>query len=175
MLRYRALLIGGVALFGFPILTSSMSAAVASTPGCSSGQLMVLASGWYGAAGNGSMAFDIVNRGGRCQVGGYPNVTFVDASDFGVDIHDIHRSSMTFAEPKAVTVTLLRGGVATFGVSWADNPIGNQACPETARAQVELRQGVGNLWGLVPINPSPCGGQLFVTPIESGAWPRPNG
>ena len=121
------------------------------------------------------MAFDTVNRGNRCRIKGYPSVTFVDPSDLGADAHDLHRSSMIFAEPKAEVVTLGRGGVATFGVSWSDNPIGTQACPVTARAQIQLRQGIGSLWGLVPINPSPCGGTLFVTPIESGTWPRPNG
>lgn len=175
MWRLRVLLIVGLAAFGLPIFAGALSAATASTPGCSSGQLYVLASGWYGAAGSGSMAFDIVNRGNRCRIKGYPSVTFVDPSDLGADAHDLHRSSMIFAEPKAEVVTLGRGGVATFGVSWSDNPIGTQACPETARAQIQLRQGIGSLWGLVPINPSPCGGTLFVTPIESGTWPRPNG
>jgi hypothetical protein len=144
-------------------------------PGCTTNQLDVLASNWFGAAGNGSMAFDLVNRGARCRIGGYPTVKFQNGSGIAVDWHDIHRSSMLFAEPKAVTVTLTHGSVATFGVSWADNPVNNQTCLVTANALVELSHGVGNFWGLVPINPEPCGRTLWVTPIEPGAWPRPNG
>jgi len=175
VLRPRLLLTVGLVLFGIPTLATSVSATSAPVPECTTNQLVLLASGWFGAAGTGAMAFDVVNQGARCRIGGYPNVTFLNASALAVDSHDVHVSSMLFAEPRTVTLTLARGGVATFGVSWADNPIGNQTCPATARALVELRQGVGSLWGEVPINPEPCGRTLMVTPIESGAWPRPNG
>jgi hypothetical protein len=92
-----------------------------------------------------------------------------------VDNRDLHAPSMLFAEPRVATLTLSRGSVATFGVSWADNPVGKQTCPLTARAVVVLSKGIGNIWGEVPINSVPCGGTLWVTPIESGAWPLPNG
>jgi hypothetical protein len=168
----------GIFLLGFPAFVGSPSSAVSPLPPCTSNQLTVLASGWIGAAGTGAMAFDIANRGPSCRIGGYPEVTFLNASAVTVDRHDVHKSSMLFAEPRALTVTLARGGVATFGVSWGDNPVNNQpynqTCPRTSSAVVVLRQGVGNLWGQVPINSRPCGGWLLVTPIEPGAWPRPN-
>lgn len=178
MLKLRVLLTVGtvsIVLFGTPILTSSESVGAAKVAGCASNQLELLASGWFGAGGTGAMAFDIVNRGARCRIGGYPSVTFLSASDFGIDHRDLHRSSMLFAEPKSIALNLPRGGVATFGVSWNDNTVGSQTCPDTARAQVVLNDGVGNLSGLVPVNSAPCGGILMVTPIESGSWPRPNG
>jgi len=183
MLRLRfvlVLLAAGLMLSCVPILTTSASATTAPIPGCTSNQLEVLASDWFGAAGAGAMAFDIVNRGPSCRIGGYPEVTFQNASAVAVDHHDVHESSMLFAEPRVVTVTLARGGVATFGVSWNDNtvnnlPYNNQTCPRTSSALVVLRQGVGSLWGQVPIDPRPCGDWLLVTPIEHGTWPRPNG
>ncbi len=148
-------------------------------PACASGRLEVLASASLGAAGAGAMAFDIVNRGSTCRIGGYPEVTFHNASGVAVDRHNVHQPSMLFAEPRVVTVTLVRGGAATFGVSWNNNTVNNvpynQTCPKTAYAVVVLRQGVGSLWGQIPIDPRPCGDSLAVTPIESGTWPRPNG
>ncbi|HEY5266861.1 MAG TPA: DUF4232 domain-containing protein [Acidimicrobiales bacterium] len=174
MLKLRLLLTTGLLLLGSPLLTGSASATTAPLPGCAASQLELFASGWFGAGGTGAMAFEVVNRGALCRIGGYPSVTFVDASDFGIDHHDLHRASMLFSEPKSMTLNLPRSGVATFGVSWADNPVGNDICPNMARAEVVLKDGVGNLSGLVPINSAPCGGTLMVTPIESGSWPRPN-
>lgn len=146
---------------------------------CKSDQLEVLASASLGAAGTGAMAFNIVNRGSTCRIGGYPEVTFQNASGVVVDRHNVHQSSMLFAEPRVVTVTLGRGGAATFGVSWNNNTVNNlpynQTCPKTAYAVVALRKGVGSLWGQIPIDPRPCGDLLLVTPIEAGTWPRPNG
>jgi hypothetical protein len=121
------------------------------------------------------MAFDIVNRGALCRIGGFPTVQFLNGFGIAVDNHDIHRASMLFAEPKVMTLTMRHGSVLTFGVSWADNPVNNQTCKVTANARVSLGDGVGHLSGEVPINPEPCGGNLWVTPIESGAWPQPNG
>lgn len=148
-------------------------------PACTSDQLEVLASASLGAAGAGAMAFDIVNRGSSCRIGGYPEVTFQNASGVAVDRHNVHQPSMLFAEPRVATVTLVRGGAATFGVSWSNNPVNNlsynRPCPKTAYAVVVLRQGVGSLWGQIPIDPQPCGDTLSVTPIELGTWPRPNG
>jgi len=121
------------------------------------------------------MVFDIVNRGARCRIGGYPTVTFVTPQDLIADGHDVHRSSMFFAESVATTLNLAHSGVATFGVSWNDNPAGKESCPETARAHVVLSQGVGHLSSLLPINPTPCGGTLLITSIELGTWPRQTG
>ena len=159
------------------VVTSPSSAARAFQP-CSSNNLWVMASGWFGAMGTGAMAFDIVNRGPACRLSGYPNVSFENSSAMGVDNRDVHSSSMLFSEPRAMVVALPREGAATFGVSWSDNPTNgrpyNKNCPETARALVSLNRGIGSLYGEVPINSRPCGGVLIVTPIESGTWPREN-
>ena len=180
-LRFVLVLLPAGSTLGLvPIFATSGSATTARIAGCTSNQLEVLASDWFGTAGAGAKTFDIVNRGPSCRIAGYPEVTFQNASAVAVDHRDVHQLSMLFAEPRVVTVTLARGGVATFGVSWNDNtvnnlPYNNQTCPKTSSALVVLRQGVGSLWGQVPIDPRPCGGGLLVTPIERGTWPRPNG
>jgi len=175
MHRLRSLVTAGLILASLPFFATSVSATTAPVPGCVSNQLDVLASNWLGAAGNGAMAFDIVNRGALCRIGGFPTVQFLNGFGIAVDNHDIHRASMLFAEPKVMTLTMRHGSVLTFGVSWADNPVNNQTCKVTANTRVSLGDGVGHLPGEVPINPEPCGGNLWVTPIESGAWPQPNG
>lgn len=175
MTQLRLLLVAVLLLVGLPILSSSASAKTTPTPPCASDRLRLFDSGWFGAGGMGAMVFDIVNRGARCRIGGYPTVTFVTPQDFIADGHDLHRPSMFFAEPVASTLSLAQGGVGTFGVSWDDNPVGKQTCPGTARARVVLRRGLGNLSSLLPINPSPCGRNLLVTSIEPGTWPRQNG
>jgi len=174
MLRIRLLFVVGLAILQVPAIAHSAVANSVPTQACKTSQVVLLSSGWWGAGGTGGMAFDIVNLGARCRIGGYPTVSFLNSSAIAVDGRNIHKSSMLFAEPTATTVTLKSGGVATFGVAWADNPAGSETCPSTARAIVVLRQGVGNLWGEVPINSEPCGRALWVTPIESGSWPRPN-
>lgn len=162
------------------VAKTNASATTSPFPACASNQLEVLASASLGAAGAGAMAFDIVNRGSSCRIGGYPEVIFQNASGVAVDRHNVHQPSMLFAEPRVVTVTLVRGGAATFGAAWNNNtvnnvPYNNQTCPKTAYAVVVLRKGVGRLWGQLPIDPRPCGDSLSVTPIEAGTWPRPNG
>lgn len=175
MRRLRFFIAIGLCLGLLPVCSISSSGATALPPGCNSNQLEVLASNWLGAAGNGAMAFDIVNRGAHCRIGGIPTVEFLNGSGIAVDNHDLHRASMLFAEPKVTMLSVKHGGVVTFGVSWADNPVNNQTCQVTATARVELSHGVGHVSGEVPINPEPCGGYLWVTPIELGAWPQPNG
>ena len=71
-------------------------------------------------------------------------------------------------------VTLAPGGIATFGVSFGDNPVNNESCPKVVKADVQLVSGIGRFEAVFSLAISPCSG-LSVTPIESGAWPRPNG
>jgi hypothetical protein len=115
----------GLFIMILPAISASSSSAASIPAPCASDQLMVLASNILGAAGTGAMAVGIANGGAPCRIGGYPQVRFLNAKGVAVDRSDIHDSSMIFAEPKSVTVTL-----------------GHEA--------------------------------LEVTPIEPGAWPRPN-
>lgn len=175
MRRLRLLLVIGLALTIIPSIASSASASTHRAPDCVADQLQILDSQWLAAAGNGAMAFDVVNSGARCALEGYPNVTFLNAKGRAMDNRNVHDlSSMQFAEPKESLITLARGDVGTFGVSFSDNSVNNDSCPKTVNAVVQLRSGVGSFWAEFPIDLSPCGNYLSVTPIELGAWPRPN-
>jgi hypothetical protein len=174
----RLLLVLGLAFAAIPTVAAPAvaSASPARTPSCVSDQLQVLGSQWLGALGNGAVVFDIANTGAKCGLEGYPSVVFLDAKGRSIDDRDTHdSSSMQFAEPKKSMVTLAAGGVATFGVSFSDNPVNNDTCPKVASAVVQLRSGVGRFWGELSMQLAPCGNYLSVTPIEKGAWPRPNG
>jgi hypothetical protein len=138
---------------------------------------MVLASDTDGFGGTGLMAIGIANIGASCRIGGYPQIEFFNSKGVVIDRRDFHDSSMAFAEPRSVTVTLRHEGSASIGVSWSDNPVTllngrTTTCPRTASATVVLQRGVGHLSGLLFVSTSPCGGAVDVTPIESGAWPR---
>lgn len=140
---------------------------------------MVLASSTQGAAGTGFVTIDIANRGATCRLGGRPHVFFYNAKGVAIDRRDLYVSSMLFAEPRSVTVTLAHDGSASLGVSWSDNTVNNQpyntTCPITTSIYITQRGGVGHLLGLLPLVSRPCGGALEVTPIEPGSVPRPNG
>jgi hypothetical protein len=174
MRRLRLLLVFGLTLSIAPVFTSAASASKASVPACMSYQLQVLDSQWLAAAGNGAMAFDVVNSGVRCRLEGYPTVEFLDARGRAVFGRNTHTSSMLFAEPKESLVTLAPRASATFGVSFGDNAVNNETCPNVVKAVVQLTRGIGRFSGEFPLELTPCNG-LIVTPIESGAWPRPNG
>jgi hypothetical protein len=105
---------------------------------------------------------------------GYPNVEFVNAKGRSVFAHDLHTSSMLFVEPKESLVTLAPRGIATFGVSFGDNPVNNETCPKVVKVVIQLVSGIGRFSAEFPLALTVCNG-LFVTSIESGAWPRPNG
>ena len=173
----RSLLVIGLMIATVPALAPATAGSASSvrTPSCVSDQLEVFDSMGYGDAGNGAMVFDIANAGAMCHLEGYPNVKFLNAKQRPVDDRDYHQSSMQFAEPKKSLVTLASGGVATFGVSFGDNPVNNDACPRVVHAVVQLGSGAGQFWGEFPIQLAPCGNYLLITPVEKGGWPRPNG
>lgn len=175
----RPLVAVGLLALSVPAFSSSISSAASLIPPCSNTQLIVLGSGLYGALGTGFMAIDIANKGASCRIGGYPVIEFINANGVVVDQHDIHESSMVFAEPRDVTMTLVHGSAASFGVSWSDNVVNNEpyntTCPKTSSVSVTLNGGVGHLsQGLQVEEARPCNDAIWVTPIEPEAWPRPN-
>jgi hypothetical protein len=175
----RLLVVAGLFFMIVPIVGEVSSAATSSPAPCSSGQLMVMASDTEGIAGTGFIVIGIANIGATCRIGGYPVVKFFNAKHVAVNRGDSHDSSMAFAEPPSATVTLRHEGSASIGVSWSDNSVTldnghTTTCPRTGSLTVTLERGVGQLSGLLYATASPCGGGVDVTPIESGAWPRPN-
>jgi len=174
----RLLAVVGLVFMIVPTVSASSSMAAPLAPPCASDQLMVLASDTEGLAGTGAMAIGIANIGASCRIGGYPQVEFFNSKGVAVDRRDFHDSSMAFAEPRSITVTLGREDSASIGVSWSDHPVTlhgrTTTCPRTGSVTVVLLRGVGHLSGLLYASTSACGGGIEVTPIEPGAWPRPN-
>ena len=162
-----------------PIVATSSTSAATLPPPCASSQLGVLASDTQGFAGTGAVVVGIANRGAACRIGGFPQVTFLNDKSVAVDRRDYHDSSMPFAEPGSETLTLGHNGAASVGVSWSDNSVTlhghTTRCPRTVSLSITLVHGVGHLSGFLSVSTSACGGGVTVTPIEAGAWPRPNG
>ena len=161
-----------------PIM-ASFSASAAPPPPCAKDQLMVLGSSTQGFAGTGVMVVGVANIGASCRIGGYPKVEFFNSKGVAVDHRDFFSSSMGFAEPRSVVLTLGHDGSASIGISWSDNAVTlndghTTTCPKTVSVSVALLHGVGRLSGQLDVSASPCGGGVEVTPIEGGAWPRPN-
>lgn len=174
----RLLIVSGLFVLVLPAMSSSLSSGASVPRPCASDQLMVLASSTQGAAGTGFVTIDIANRGATCRIGGLPHVSFFNAKGVAIDHRNFYESSMVFAEPRSVTVTLAHDGSASLGVSWSDNVVNNlpynTTCPMTTSIYITLRGGVGRLAGLLPLVARPCGGSLNVTPIEPGAVPLPS-
>jgi len=97
-------------------------------------QLVLLASGWFGAAGTGAMAFDVVNQGARCRIGGYPtSLSSTRAPSQSTVMMSTSRRCSSRAENGNADPGAR--GVATFGVSWA-----------TIQSAIRLAQRRPALW-----------------------------
>jgi hypothetical protein len=158
-----------------PLFSSASSEAAISTktPACTN--LVVAASSSLGAGGTGAVIILVANAGKRCRLEGYPKVVFYNIHGVGVDSINLHQPSMRFGEPTPKLITLPSSSVASFGVSWADNGNNNEKCPAAAWTDVSLPTGIGSFHGYPGLaQAAPCGGTLYVTPLEAGAVPAPS-
>ena len=154
-----------------PALSFGSSIAI---PTCT--HLQVAAEGSEGAAGTGAVIVLLANPGVVCKVMGFPTVVFYNSRGIAVDSRNDHVSSMLFANPSAKVVVLRRGMVASFAISWSNNPVvykspRSDTCPSAAWMQVSLRGGVRSSIGSPAIEAAPCGGGLTVTAIQAGVTP----
>lgn len=155
-----------------PALSFGSSIAI---PPCS--RLQVAAETSEGAAGTGAVIVLLANPGTVCEVMGFPTVVFFNNKGIAVDAHNDHVSSMLFASPKAKLVVLQKNVVASFAISWDNNPVVlksgvSSACPSAAWMAVSLRGGVRGSIGYPAIKDAPCGGTLTVTAIQEGVTPE---
>jgi hypothetical protein len=120
------------------------------------------------AAGSAWMEVLLVNNGTRCEITGYPRMQFFDAKGNLIDRINLHSGAGEYSTPTPKRVILGHWSVASFGVTWNDNPVGSQHCPTTAWATISLP---GEAQTSVGANVAPCGGGVVVTPIELGAVP----
>lgn len=157
-----------VVALAVPMATASV-AANAALPACA--HLIVGVTEVNGAAGTEGATFLLANAGPRCSLEGFPTVVFYGAHGNPVDPIDVHRASTFFAEPPAKLLVLAHSSVASVGVSWSDTPTSKSSCPPATSAKIVLPNGVGVIDAQPSIIAAPCGGKLFVTPIEAGAEP----
>jgi hypothetical protein len=151
---------------------TGVSAASPSIPLCS--HLVIAAGTTEGGLGTGTVVILIANSGKRCQIEGYPRVQLFDDHGALMNTISLHKSSSFFAEPKPHRIVLSHNGVASVGLSWNDNPVGNQTCPRAAWANITLPEGIMIEANSPDVSATPCGGALYATSIEAGPVPAPN-
>lgn len=134
--------------------------------------LLIAAEGSEAALGTGGDIVILANPGAVCEVMGVPTVTFYNNKGSAVTTRNSHFQSMLFSNPAAKAVVLQRSTVASFAISWSNNPVGGTKCLDAAWMQVSLRGGIGSISGSPAIQASPCGGILVVTAIQAGAIPK---
>lgn len=168
-MRTRGLIAVVVASVALGIPFSSASAAAApSASTCD--HLVVAMTSVGGGDGAGYVTVLFVNVGARCTMRGFPSVMFFSPQVGHLTGRDVRRSSMIFREPAAHRVTLARGGVASVGVSWQNDPIPHQSCPRTQWANVVMPDARRSNFQ-PSISARPCGSAIWMTPFETGAQP----
>jgi hypothetical protein len=171
------LLTGAVAAIAlFPIFVVAQAtvapAASPSVPLCS--HLVIAAGTTEGGLGTGTVVILLANSGNRCEIEGYPRVQLFNDHGALMNTISLHESSSFFAEPKPRRIVLPHNGVSSVGLSWNDNPVGDQTCARAAWANITLPEGIMNEANSPDVSATPCGGALYVTSIESGPVPAPN-
>jgi hypothetical protein len=152
-----------------PVLIASTPAA-AGLSACN--HLVVANTSVQGADGTGSTSVLLVNVGSRrCALEGYPSIQFYEPRYTHLVGRDVHGATMEYAAPAPKRVTLGPGTVASFGVSWSNDPQPHQACSRTQWMNVVIADH-GQLSFQTSLNAVPCGSEIWVTPIEAGGLPK---
>ena len=125
--------------------------------------------------------FLIVNTGTQsCELQGYPyEVIFSTTSGAPVKISISHQRNILYAQPKARRVVLSPGGVASFGISYANDNVAPPSKPTRCIATLidfRLPARMSHLYSfeflLRPIDFCQTARSVAVTPLEGGAVPR---
>jgi len=168
---FLAAIVAAATLSLFTIATpKSVEASPVQLAKCSN---LIIGAGSPGAAaGSAWMEVLVVNDGTRCQIRGYPTMQFFDSKGKLIDRIDQHTGVGEYATPSPKRVILDHWAVASFGITWSDNPVGSQHCPTAAWANISLPgSAVASSSSSVGVDIAPCGGGVTVTPIELGAVP----
>jgi hypothetical protein len=177
-MRLRRLLISTIIAIALsPLVVATQEATASDTspsiPLCS--RLVIAAGTTGGGLGTGSLVILLANAGKRCEIEGYPRVQLFNVHGALINTVNLHKSSMIYAEPRPRTIVLPHNGVASVGLSWGDNPVGNETCSRAAWATIMLPEGVVIQANSPSVSATPCGHYLFVTSIQAGPVPAPNG
>ena len=125
--------------------------------------------------------FLIVNIGTRsCELRGYPyELIFSTTSGAPVKLSISHKPNVLYAQPKARRVVLSPGGVASFGISYANDNASPPSKPASCIATLidfRLPARMSALYSfeflLRPIDFCQTARNVAVTPVEVGAVPQ---
>lgn len=152
-------------------------AASASWPQCRPNQIGIIAAGNGAALGHVGVLYTLRNASSAsCRLNGYPGMLLLGSSGQPLPTTVVRAVSGAYLFPAVVPhwVALQPGALASFDLQYGDNPFGAQAnepyaqaCPPATSAEVTLPNASGHT--VVPASMSPCGGQVFVSPVVPGS------
>jgi hypothetical protein len=152
------------------------SAASASWPRCSAGDVRIADHGTGAGLGHVGVLFAVHNvSAAGCNLLGYPGLRLLGTGGKALPttVHDAATGTYLFPAIAPHRVALRPGGYAAFELEYGDNPTGSQAnepeataCPAASQADVTLP---GTSAGkVIAASMAPCGGDVWVSPVIPG-------
>ena len=182
-----AIIAGLSSLITWSVTSTTTTSPVSAVPECRQAQLQVA---MEQRGGGGSVTiplgytFLIVNISGQtCDVRGYPyEVLFSTTTGVPVKVTISHRPNILYLQPRPRRVVLRPGGVASFGLSYADDNVAPPSQPTACIATLvdfRLPARLSALYSfeflLRPIDFCQTARQVDVTPLEFGPTPLAQG
>jgi len=152
------------------------SAASASWPRCSTGDVRIADHGTGAGLGHVGVLFTVRNVSATgCNLLGYPGLKLLGASGnvLPTTVHDAATGTYLFPAVAPHRIALRPGGYGAFELEYGDNPVGSQAnepystaCPSASQAEVTLPGASAGT--VIPASMAPCGGDVWVSPVIPG-------
>ena len=152
------------------------SAASASWPRCSAGDVRIADHGTGAGLGHVGVLFTVHNVSATgCNLLGYPGLKLLGTGGKALPttVHDAATGTYLFPAVAPHRVALRPGGYAAFELEYGDNPTGSQvnepysaACPTASQAEVTLPGASAGT--VIPASMAPCGGDVWVSPVIPG-------
>jgi len=154
------------------------SAASASWPRCSAGDVRIADHGTGAGLGHVGVLFTVHNvSAAGCNLLGYPGLKLLgnNGNALPTTVHDAVTGTYLFPAVAPHRVALRPGEYAAFELEYGDNPTGSQAsepystaCPTAVQAEVTLPGASAGT--VIPASMAPCGG-VWVSPLIPGRKP----
>jgi len=152
------------------------SAASASWPRCSTGDVRIADHGTGAGLGHVGVLFTVHNVSVTgCNLLGYPGLRLLGTGGKALPttVHDAATGTYLFPAVAPHRIALRPGGYAAFELEYGDNPVGSQAnepystaCPSASQAEVTLPGASAG--DVISASMAPCGGDVWVSPIIPG-------
>ena len=152
------------------------SAASASWPRCSAGDVRIADHGTGAGLGHVGVLFTVHNVSATgCNLLGYPGLKLLGTGGNALPttVHDAATGTYLFPAVAPHRVALRPGGYAAFELEYGDNPTGSQvnepystACPPASQAEVTLPGASAG--DVISASMAPCGGDVWVSPVIPG-------